>query len=340
MRTSRSSALSIALASTALSLVTGVAPSASADEPSYRPPEYGYQYGETEQPRTLAMGGAARAWGWSTSAIASNPANLAAQRVYHFEGIFGLDTKAHRLSFGGAIMDSITSRLAMGVMAVKSQLGGDSDTYQRGSLDVKLAAAYPLSDRVSFGLTGRYLRVTQDGYGPLSAGGGASPISRGDADDPNFLRLTFDAGLGFALTEALRLGVVGYNLTSTSSPLAPWMVGGGAGLKIGDATIEGNVVAADKTTWGAWKTRGMIGGELLVADRYPIRLGYLYDQGTKRHAVSWGLGYVDRSFAIDVGFRTEIVAPSGDPWGKAFLFNVGLRYFYDSGGAPEQAAQF
>ena len=84
----------------------------------------------------------------------------------------------------------------------------------------------------------------------------------------------------------------------------------------------------------------MLGGELLVADRYPIRLGYLFDQGSKRHALSWGLGYVDRSFAIDVGFRQEIVAPSGDPWGKAFLFNVGLRYFYETGGAPEQAAQF
>src|SRR3954470_23294487 len=117
MRTFRRRALSIALSIATATLMLGTgARTAAVDPPTYRPPEYGYQYGETEQPRTLAMGGAARAWGWSTSAIAANPANLAAQRVYHFEGLFGLDTKAHRLYFGGAIMDSITSKLAMGVM--------------------------------------------------------------------------------------------------------------------------------------------------------------------------------------------------------------------------------
>src|SRR5690348_14713704 len=140
----------------------------------YRPPEYGYQYGEIEQPRTLAMGGAARAWGWSTSSINANPANLVAQRVYHFEALFGLDTKAHRLTFGGAIMDSITSKLALGVEGAHTSLGNDSDPYQRAALDVKAAIAYPLSDKISFGLTGRYLRVTQDGIGAL----GTSPVSR------------------------------------------------------------------------------------------------------------------------------------------------------------------
>src|SRR5579859_6237928 len=100
------------VASAAISLAL-VSAGARADD--YRPPEYGYQYGEVEQPRTLGMGGAARAWGWSTSAINANPANLVAQHVYHFEALFGLDTKAHRLTLGGAIMDSVTSKLALGV---------------------------------------------------------------------------------------------------------------------------------------------------------------------------------------------------------------------------------
>lgn len=318
----RGAALLLALA--AILVVAGASAQAS-----YRPPEYGYGYGEVEQPRTLAMGGAARAWGWSTSSIPTNPANLVAQHVYHFEALFGLDTKSHRLQFGGAIMDSVTSRLAMGVLATRTAQGNTSDTYQRGATDIRLAAAYPLGDRVGFGITGRYLRVTQDGSGPLGEG----PVSRSGSDDPNFRAITFDAGLGFGLSEALRLGVVGYNLTSTSSALAPLMVGGGLGLKLGDATLEGNVVGVDKTTWGAWKMRLQVGGELLVADRYPLRLGYAFDQGSRRHAISGGLGYVDRSFAIDVGARQEVAGPS-DPWGKAFIFNVGLRYFYDTGGAP------
>jgi hypothetical protein len=185
-------------------------------------------------------------------------------------------------------------------------------------------------------VTGRYLRVTQDGVGPLGEG----PVSRSSSDDPNLRIFTFDAGLAVSLTEALRFGAVGYNLTSTSSSLAPLMVGGALGIKLGDATVEGNVVGVDKTTWGSWKTRAQVGGELLVADRYPLRVGYLYDQGSKRQAISWGAGYVDRQFALDVGFRQEVVAPSGDPWGKAFLFNVGVRYFYETGGAPESPASF
>ena len=310
------------------------ASAAMADPANYRPPEYGYNYGEVEAARTLAMGGAARAWGWSTPAIASNPANVAAQHVYHFEALFGLDAKAHRVQYGGAVMDSITSRLAMGVLGVKSQQGTD-DTYQRGGLDVRLAAAYPLSDKLSFGLTGRYLRVTQDGSGPLGAG----PISRTTSDDPNFRAITFDAGLMIALNEAVRLGAVGYNLTSTGSPLAPLMVGGGIGVKIGDATVEGNVVGVDKSVWGAWKTRLQAGFEILVADRYPLRVGYVFDSGTKRHGVSGGLGYVDQQFAVDVGVRQEVAGPN-DPWGKSTLFAIGLRYFYENAAPAEQPAQF
>lgn len=294
----------------------------------YRPPEYGWSYGEIEQPRTLAMGGAARAWGWSTSSINANPANLVAQHVYHFEALFGLDVKSHRLQFGGAVMDSITSKLALGVEGARTAVGNDSDPYRRGALDVKAAIAYPLSDKVSFGLTGRYLRITQDGIGPL----GQSSVSRSNADDPNYRTFTFDAGLAAQLSEAIRIGFVGYNLTSTSTSLAPLMVGGGVGVKVGDATIEANVVGVDKTTWGSWKTRAQIGGEILVGDHYPLRIGYGFDAGSQRHAVSAGTGYVDRSFALDVGVRQEIAGPN-DPWGKAFVLGFGIRYFYDVGGA-------
>jgi hypothetical protein len=138
------------------------------------------------------------------------------------------------------------------------------------------------------------------------------------------------------------LGAVGYNLTNTGSVLAPLMFGGGLGFKAGDLTIEGNAVGVDRTTWGAWKTRAMLGVEYLAGAHYPLRVGYTYDQGSKRQAISFGLGYVDQSFAIDAAMRQEIAAPSGDPWGKALSFSVGLRYFYDQA-APDQgpsASQF
>lgn len=308
---------------------------ARAQENPYRPPEYGYSYGEIEGPRTLAVGGAARAFGLSTSSVPINPANIAVQRIYHFEALFGMDTKAHRLQYGGAIVDSITSRLAMGVLASKTDLGNDGDFYRRGVLDVRVAAAYPFGDKLSFGVNGHYLRATQDGIGPLRE----STASRTESDDANFKTFTFDAGFALALSDAIRLGAVGYNLTSTGSPIAPLMVGGGLGFRAGDFTLEGNVVGVDRTTWGAWKTRFMVGAEYLLGDHYPLRAGYNFDQGTRRHAISAGTGYVDKSFALDAGFRTEISGPS-DPWGRALVFVVGLRYFYETAAPDTQATQF
>jgi hypothetical protein len=281
------------------------------------------------------MGGAARAYGLSTSSVPLNPANIAAQRIYHFEALFGMDTKAHRLQYGGAIVDSITSKLAMGVLASKTDLGNDGDRYRRGVLDVRVAGAYPFGDKLSFGVNGHYLRATQDGNGPL----GESAVSRSSSDDSNFKVFTFDAGFALALSEALRLGAVGYNLTSTGSSLAPLMIGGGLGFKVGDLTIEGNVVGVDRATWGAWKTRYMAGGEYLAGAHYPLRVGYNYDGGSKRHAISFGTGYVDKSFALDAGLRTEISAPN-DPWGRALVFSVGLRYFYETVAPDTQATQF
>jgi len=300
----------------------------------YRPPEYGYGYGETEGPRTLAMGGAARAWGWSTSAIPLNPANLVAQHIYHFEGLLGFDVKAHRFQYGGGIVDSVTAPIALGAQGMKSDLGNDSDPYRRGSVDVRLGGGYQLGDKLAFGITGHYLRVTQDGTGPL----GPSSISKSEADDPNYRQISFDAGLSLALTESFRLGLVGYNLTSTGSPLMPLMLGGGFGLKLGDATLEINGVGTDKSVWGGWKARIQLGGEILLADHYPIRLGYSYDQGSKRHAISGGAGYVDKQFALDAGVRQE-VSSGNDPFGRALVFSVGLRYFYESA-APDTGSSF
>ncbi len=317
---SRRALAALALAAGACA-VLGAAPAAAS---GYRPAEYGYGYGELENPRTLAMGGAARAFGWSTSAIDSNPANAAAQPVYHAEGFFGYDTTPHRMQYGVSVLDAVTSRLAMGVQALRSTLGNDSDSYQRSATDVRIAGAYALSDRFSLGVTGRWLRAAQDGYGPL----GPSAASK-SSGDPNATIYTFDAGLMAAITDWLRLGAVGYNLTAPQNGLAPLMLGGAAGVRLGEFTIEGDVVGVDKTYWGAWKARYEGGAELLLADRYPIRLGFLYDTGAKRSSLSGGVGYVDTQFAFDVGVRGDLSAP--DVAGKAMVFMLGLRYFLDAG---------
>lgn len=324
-----SRALFAAFAVSSAFAVMTIAREASADD--YRAPEYGWGYGELDTPRTLSMGGAARAFGMSTSSISINPANAVASRVYHFEALFDIDTRAHRLQYGAAVLDAVTSRLAMGVIAAKTDLGNDSDPFKRSAIDVRAAAAYPVSDKLLFGVTGHYIRVTQDGVGVL----GQSAVSRSASDDPNFRNITFDAGLALALTDMIRLGLVGYNLTNTGSVLAPLMFGGGLGVRVSDFTLEGNLVGVDKAVWGAWKTRIQVGAEYLAGAHYPLRAGWAYDAGMRRHSISFGAGYVDQTFAIDVGARQEVSVPE-DPWGRALVISIGLRYFYETA-APDTA---
>jgi hypothetical protein len=303
-------------------------------EPSTTSIEQGYELGEIQHPRTLAMAGAQQAFGGSTSAIFVNPANLALYRVYHLEGVAAFSPEARRQSYGGAIADSSTSRLAGGFGGTWNQM--DPDGIKRTWADMRLAVAYPISDRIALGVTGRYLRATQRvGAGPF----GASLASGGTSEEPIFSQFTFDAGIGVSITEQLRLAVSGRNLTAPGSGLAPTVLAGGLGWSNQTVTVEADSLI-DFTTFGEARARTMIGGEFLVADRVPIRGGYRYDAGMKTHAVSAGLGYVDRQFSIEVGGRRDVVADH-----PATTIGLGLRFFIGGGGgagtsAPDQADSF
>lgn len=290
-------------------------------DPSSTTVEQGYELGEIQHPRTIAMAGAQQAWGGSTSALFLNPANLTLYRVYHLEAIATFAPEARRQSYGGAIADSSTSRLAGGFGGTWSQM--DPDGIKRSWTDLRLTLAYPLGDRFSVGVAGRYLRVDQrTGAGPL----GASLASGGTKDDPLVSEFTFDAGAAVAITEQLRLGVSGRNLTGVSTGLMPLGVAGGIGYSNGTFTVEADELV-DFSTFNGARGRTMVGAEVLLADRFPVRGGYRFDAGMKTHAVSLGAGYVDKRFSIEIGGRRDVVADH-----PATTMSVGLRLFIDSAG--------
>lgn len=307
----------------ALALTAGsAAPRPALADPSSTSIEQGYELGEIQHPRSIAMAGAQQAWGGSTTALFLNPANLPLYRVYHIEGLAALSPEARRQSYGGAIVDSSTSRLSGGFGGTWSQL--DPDGIRRTWTDLRLGLAYPLGDRMSVGMTGRYLRV---GQGTARGPFGASLASDGTKDDPIVSEFTFDAGLAFAITEQLRIAASGRNLTAPGHGLMPIAVAGGIGWSNQLVTIEADTLV-DFTTFGEARGRGMLGGEVLLADRFPIRAGYRYDAGMKTHALGLGAGYVDRKFSIEIGGRRDVVADH-----PATMLALGLRFFIDSGGA-------
>ena len=229
--------------------------------------------------------------------------NAQLYRVYHLEGIATLSPEARRQSYGGAVVDSSTSRFAGGFGGTWSQM--DTDGIRRQWTDLRLALAYPISDRVRLGITGRYLRANQGTTrGPL----GASLASDGTPGEPLVNQFTFDAGAAVSLTQELRVAVSGRNLTAPGNGLMPLVVAGGPGWSNQTLTVEANGLV-DFTTFGSARMRTMVGGgEFLVADHFPIRAGYRYDDGMKTHAVGAGIGYVDRRFGVELWGRRDVVA--------------------------------
>lgn len=296
-----------------------LASSAFAD-PSSTSPQQGYDLGEIQSPREMALGGAQNALGAGTTAIYMNPANLPTTRVYQFEGLAAFSPDARRQSYGGGVADSSTSRLAGGFGGTWNMQ--DPDAVNRKWADLRLALAYPITDKIFLGVTGRYLHATQSvASGPF----GQSLVSDGTRDSPLFNTFTFDLGATVLPVEGLAIGLVGHNLTAPGTSLAPTTLAGGIGYQTHLFALEGDALA-DFTTWGTTRARAMFGAEVFLADHFPIRAGYRYDDGQKAHALSAGLGYIDRKFSIELSGRRDVVAAH-----PMTLFVLGLRYFYDSG---------
>ena len=281
--------------------------------------DQGYELGEIQEARSVAMAGADEAWGGSTGAVFKNPANMPASRVYHLEGMASYGPEARRQSYGGAVVDSATSRLAGGFGGTWNQM--DPDGIKRRWTDLRLALAYPFGNALSLGVTGRYLRVTQcTSAGPL----GASLASDGTSDKPIFNQFTFDAGAALTLVEGVRLSVSGHNLTATKTSLAPLLLGTGLGFSNRVVTLEGDV-QIDFTTYSAIRERVMLGAEYIVADRMALRAGYRYDDGTKTHGIGFGVGYTDPKFGVEVSTRRDLVADH-----PATTISIALRLFIDT----------
>ncbi len=287
----------------------------------------GYDLGNVESPRALAMGGGLAATGASTVALYQNPANMGLTHVYHFEAEGAFSPEARRYDFGGAIVDSATGRFSGGIGLDFGML--DPDGIHRSWTDLRIALAYQLGDHIAFGLGGRYLGVDQaPSVGPF----GDSLISSGTPTKAIGEYLTFDAGLTITPVEGFHIGVVGHNLTNPGVSLAPTTLVGGIGYDSHVFALEADVLA-DFTTWQADQVRVMAGAELFVADHVPLRLGYRYDEGMNTHAVSGGLGYIGQLWSIEYSLRRDVAGEH-----PATMMSLSLRYFYDSTGNSSMPA--
>jgi hypothetical protein len=310
---------------------------ASAD-PSSLVPEVGYNYGEVETGRSAGLGGAMRALGNAMTGVYYNPANIALTRVYHLQALAEVWPEARRQTYGAGAVDSVSGRIAGAIVGQYGVL--DPDGVRRRWTDVRLALALPLSDRFYVGLTGKYLKLHDSGSPRTGFGLAPSLASAGLPDGATVDNVTFDAGITVKPTEEISIGIVGTNLTKPGHGFQPLTLGSGVGFGSTDVTLEGDLVA-DFTTFtdaaGKSRTtmRGMLGLEYLAADHFPLRVGYRYEGGAKTHALSFGLGYIDTQFSVDVAVRRTVAG--SEPYAPVTTIIIDLQYFVEAMGIGRES---
>jgi hypothetical protein len=327
------------LVGSALLVIFSRSRNAGAD-PSSLVPEVGYDYGEVETGRSLAMGGALRALGNGVTGLYVNPANIALTRVYHLQAIAQIWPEARRQSYGASAVDSVTGRLAGAVGGHYNVL--DPDGVDRKWTDARLALAFPLSEHFYAGVAGKYLKLRENGFPPHGFGVPPSLAAAGLDQTAIVENFTFDAGITVKPSDSVFIGVVGSNLTNPGSGFQPLSLGGGLGVGTNDITVEGDV-AADFSTYskvdGSARTtvRAMLGFEYLAADHYPLRVGYRYDQGLATHALSGGVGYIDQQFSVDFAIRHTVSGKDG--FAPVTAIVIDLQYFLESSGITRSPAE-
>ena len=291
-------------------------------DPSTTSLEQGYDLGRVQDPRDMAFGGAQTAIGTSTTALYNNPANLPLAHVYHFEGLAAASPQARRQSYGLGVVDSSTSRLAGGLAATFNAL--DPDGIHRTWTDVRLGLGYPLGDRLAVGGVVRYIRANPGDYF-----GAARPslVSDGLAAGPIFDDLTVNLGATLIPADGFRIGIVGQNLTNPRHRLRADDASRGRRLYLGALLArsrrDGELHDVQDRRWalhGRWRA--------VPWRPVPLRLGYRFDDGTRTHSVSGGLGYVDLKWSVEASVRHDVVSEH-----PATMIGLSVRFFYNAEGA-------
>ncbi len=260
-----------------------------------------------ETTRGGALGTGVRSSAAGTSAALYNAANLATSRTYHVDATAQYDPTFKRLSLMTAVADSVSNRIAAGLIA--RYIISDGNTGYDG-WETRVSIGFPLGDGIAIGVSGRYLSYGRTGE--LSAG-----QNRKMAEG-----ITADVSLTVTPLPGLRIAAFGYNLADFGTSLIPRLVGGSASYTFDNTfTIGGDVLANLSSHISNAPLLAGGGMEWLAGGSVPLRFGYQWDQLRNMHVVTGGLGYVDPSFGIDFSFRQQV---SG---GSDSTFLASLRYF-------------
>jgi len=290
-RAARRPALLVVSLLTAFSLTVGASSSAFAAARDDGTPAQ--SMGTADAVTSSATGATALFW---------NPAGMSRLQQYAVATSYAFSnaTSGHAVTFGAA--DSATHpAVALGATYtyLTSKVGGAT----RKGHDVRFgfSSGFRGQDFSLFvGAAGRYDTIV---VGRKDTAGNA------ENDDANFF--TVDAGLILQVGQMFRLGFAAQNLVDTKAVTeAPRRLRVGAGLQLDtlDLTFDTDIDLQSKPADGG---EGPVlsyaaGAQYLIAQVVVARAGFRYDGLAQNRRLTLGVGYVSRTFGVDVGFAQSL----------------------------------
>lgn len=282
-----------------------------------------------ESARGIALGTGSRASSASTQAQADNVANLPSGHVAHVETLYSYQPQLKAMAAGASIVDGMTSGYLAAGMSARWLFSGKSSGWEG-----RLGLGVPIGEMLSLGMAARFSNLTivdkkarPENYRALQPKDPADPADPVDPDavpeeddelPPEDHRykvkaFTLDAAVSLHPIAGLTISGLGYNLINTKSPLAPLLVGGAVAFGRETFSLGADVLVDLNQHKEFSGPKLQVGGglEYLTQGVAPLRAGYLWDQGRKQHAISAGIGYLNKQFSVQLSLR-QYVAGSKD----------------------------
>lgn len=267
--------------------------------------------------RAMGIGDALRSAATGDAGPLLNPSGMALVRSYAAEAAYLFSSADNAHNGHASVVDSTSALgLSAGLAYTYTNSSPNARPHAQGHQGA-LALAVPLGERITFGGTLRYLRLTTDA--DESTGAAARKVSG----------FTFDVGATLRPSGNLSLGVVGYGLVDKKDPRAPLAVAGGASLSPVENLLLAFDAVLDFTTYDSsrgnqWSFMG--GGEYSYARRFAVRAGGGHNAVTDNGYVSGGFSALSDGGALDFALRRDVSGPLPSTY-----VGVALRLFV---GAP------
>lgn len=235
--------------------------------------------------RNVGMGGAYEAVGYGAEVINGNPAALSLYKRYQIE-LNGAWDVPQGYGYGSLAIADSTNALAMGISYTFATFGGEE---RRWAHLTTLAVSYAFAEWIHLGVTTRHHVLV-----------GAS----------NTNSISMNAGLMLRPVQWLSFGFSGHNLIPVwSRDVSRYFVASVALQILGQLTPAFDLRMDFNQPAPRFAYHG--GLEWLIAEAFPVRLGYQYDGIMNHQYFSGSIGWFSQGSGVDVAYRHELGGQEG-----------------------------